>query len=134
MRLNSASLSAIGNSRPSHNAQPAGAKLKPTRMISPRCGCMANQFCDGKTPCSAIQKVNARDGCTLACGWLPPLAAVTPSIAIAPLFIFASGNASLYVAVTPAASIDGTFPTGVCLSPALFLHLAVTVSPLALVA
>src|SRR4051812_9207778 len=32
------------------------------------------QFCDGKMPCSAMQKLRVRKGCLFSCGWLPPLA------------------------------------------------------------
>ena len=31
------------------------------------------QFCDGKMPCSAMQKLSTRNGCMFSCGWLPPM-------------------------------------------------------------
>src|SRR5262245_38744420 len=30
------------------------------------------QTCDGKMPCSAMQRQSARKGCMFRCGWLPP--------------------------------------------------------------
>jgi hypothetical protein len=55
-------------------------------------------------------------------GMPPPVkpAVGTPESEIADVPIAASGACELYVAVTPAASIAGTFPTGVCAFPALF--------------
>ena len=61
-----------------------------------------------------MQYVSARSGCVLTWGACPPveLDVIAPP-AIAPLLMFASGAASLKVAVTPAASMAGTPPTGV---------------------
>src|SRR5690348_13590022 len=87
---NSAWFWLMGRSCPLHIAQPLGAKLNDTILISPRNGvaamvatppvygldrrdgACAHHGRAGKTPCSAIQKLSTRLGIMLLCGRLLP--------------------------------------------------------------
>src|SRR4051794_4638197 len=63
----------MGSNWPLHNAQPFGAKLKLTILISERNGSSPPPLVGvGNIPNIEMMKLTTRNGIMLSCGWDPP--------------------------------------------------------------